>query len=406
MDAAGGSSARIARSLAASMLERVPELTDVLVETIRRDNPGYLALNVVPDDDLWRSCHDNVTRVVQLVAGAADHQGPDGYFDAARATGRRRAEQRMPLDDVLRSYRLGGRLVWEGLIDRAREAGTADGDALLDVGTRVWEVVDTISAQVAAAYHAAERQLVRADEQRKAALWEGLLRGRAQDLAFAYEAARIVELPVDGPYLAVATELPASEVPPVEPLRRGLSGLGVQSAWQARASALVGLLALGESPLGSTDLAGVSAVLAEHLPGPVGLSLRVSGLAEADVAYRQAMLALRTVPPTHSGVVPLEDRLPEAVLLGSSELAGRLMRLWLGPILALPAEDARLLLDTLDTWLANGGSTSHTAEAMHCHRNTVINRLHRVRAVIGRDLLAEPPPLELALALRAVRLFA
>jgi hypothetical protein len=39
----------------------------------------------------------------------------DDYFDAARETGRRRAEQRMPLDDVLRSFRLGGRLVWEAL---------------------------------------------------------------------------------------------------------------------------------------------------------------------------------------------------------------------------------------------------------------------------------------------------
>jgi len=34
---------------------------------------------------------------------------PDDYFDAARETGRRRAEQRLPLDDVLRSFRRGGR---------------------------------------------------------------------------------------------------------------------------------------------------------------------------------------------------------------------------------------------------------------------------------------------------------
>jgi hypothetical protein len=32
------------------------------------------------------------------------------------------------------------------------------------VATRVWEVVDATSAQVAVAYHATERQLVRFDE--------------------------------------------------------------------------------------------------------------------------------------------------------------------------------------------------------------------------------------------------
>ena len=44
--------------------------------------------------------------------------------------------------------------------------------------------MDALSSQVAAAYHVAEQALVRADEQRSAALWEGLLRGRASDAAF------------------------------------------------------------------------------------------------------------------------------------------------------------------------------------------------------------------------------
>ena len=98
---------------------------------------------------------------VQMVADAdrcLGRSATDDYFDAARATGRRRAEQRMPLDDVLRSFRLGGRLVWEALIDEARAQGVVDSDALLDVASKVWEVVDSTSSQVAAAYHAAERQ--------------------------------------------------------------------------------------------------------------------------------------------------------------------------------------------------------------------------------------------------------
>src|SRR3954469_16873569 len=88
-------------ALAESVLLHLPALTDALVETIYEQNPAYREMGAVPQQDLWRSCHDNVARVVQMIADNDDH------FDAAQATGRRRAEQRMPLDDVLKSFRLG-----------------------------------------------------------------------------------------------------------------------------------------------------------------------------------------------------------------------------------------------------------------------------------------------------------
>jgi PucR C-terminal helix-turn-helix domain/GGDEF-like domain len=391
-DAAGADSARI---LAASVLLRVPELTDALVRTIRDRNPGYRQVDVVPLEDLWQSCHDNITRVLQLLASSDGAPGDDRYFDAARATGQRRAEQRLPLDDVLRSFRLGGRLVWEALIEQARKENEVDTDGLLELAGRVWEVVDTISAQVAIAYHGAERLLVRADEQRKAMLWEDLLRGRAKEMAFAYEAARSVDLPVEGPYAVVVADGDGE----TRALGKRLAACGTRSAWQTRAATLVGLLALGDRGLG-----GALNVLRQTLTVPAGVSLVVHGLAEADVAYRQAMLARRTLPRGGAEVVALEERLPEALLLGSPELAERLARLWLGPLLDLPADDRKLLLDTLEAWAANAGSTTRTAEAAHCHRNTVINRMRRIRAITGHDFAEDVTPIELMLALRAWRL--
>ncbi len=388
-----GQARAAAESLAVRVLARVSALTDVLVRTIEDQNPGYRTVGVVPQDDLWRSCHDNLTRVLELIAEGAGGVPPeaDGRYDAARATGRRRAEQRMPLDDVLRSFRLGGRLVWESLIDQAHVDNSVDTDGLLDVATRVWEVVDTTSAQVAAAYHSTESNLVRTDEQRRAALWEGLLQGRAKDLAFAYEASRIIGIPVEGPCAVVVADIGPSGATPWE---RRLAAGRIGSAWQVRANTMVGLLTLRQPTMDP-------AILRDVLDVPAGVSLVVRGLAEVDVAYRQALLARRTLPAGRSEVAVLAERLPEALLLNAPELADQLVRRWLGDLLAVPAAERRLLLGTLQIWVATGGSIRHTAEAACCHRNTVINRLQRMQAITGHDFTDPACQVELALALRA-----
>jgi len=65
-----------AESLATRVSARVSELTDVLVRTIEDQNPGYRSVGVVPQDDLWRSCHDNLTRVLELIADGTKGMSP------------------------------------------------------------------------------------------------------------------------------------------------------------------------------------------------------------------------------------------------------------------------------------------------------------------------------------------
>src|SRR6266702_4941983 len=170
-DMARRDDARPVRLLTESMLLRVPALTDLLVRTIYEQNPAYRRLRSVPREDLWQSCHDNITRIVQLIAdvGDVDDAGGDERFDAAHATGSRRAQQRMPLEDVIRSFRLGGRFVRTALIEQARVQGEVHTDALLELVGLAWDAVDAVSSEVEVAYRNAERQLVRADEQRRAA---------------------------------------------------------------------------------------------------------------------------------------------------------------------------------------------------------------------------------------------
>jgi hypothetical protein len=390
---------RTATSLVADVLSRVPELTDALVRIIEEQNPGYRRANVVPTHDLWQSCHDNLTRVLQLVSraagdGPAHDEDADAAYDAARATGRLRARQRMPLDDVLRSFRLGGRLVWEALISQARTDERTDPDELLDLASWVLAVVDTTSAQVAIAYHATERELVRVDEQRRATLWEGLLHGRAKDPAFAHQAAHNIGVPVDGPYAVVVIDRDEPDDHAGDALECRLADAGMTSVWQVRMNTLVGLIAAG-------DASAVLRVLRAAPSAPAGLSMTVPTLADVDVAYRQAVLARSTVPPGGLEVAALAERLPEALLLNSPDLAEALIHRRLGPLLRVPLAERRLLLDTLNAWLSTGGSVNRTANAVHCHRNTVINRLRRIESTTELDLADTTAHLELSLALRA-----
>ncbi len=388
-----------AEPLATSVLATVCQLTDALVAAIQVENPGYRSAGVVPLDDLWHSCHDNLTRVLELVADPpARGQTPDtdSRFDAARATGRRRAEQRMPIDDVLRSFRIGGRLVWEALIEAARQDGSVNTDALLGMATRVWEVVDSTSAQVTAAYHEMERELLRADEQRRAVLWEGLLHGRGTDLAFVHEASRVLGLPVDGPYAVLVVDVGAEAERTSITAARRLAGREIASAWQSRSELLVGLIALPESTVDTTV-----ALLREVIVAPAGLSLVANGLAEADVAYRQAVLARRTLPVGRAEIAVLAQRLPDALLLSSPELTAHLVDRWLGDLLRVPGPERRLLLGTLQIWVATGCSIRQTADIVRCHRNTVINRLQRMQSITGHDYADPACQVELGLALRA-----
>ncbi len=376
--------------------ERVGAITDRLVETIVRDNQGYRATSTVSREDLIDSCRANIDRVLEILRDAVGPEGipteDDVVYDAARETGRRRAEQGLPLADVLRSFRIGGRLIWDDLVEQ--------GEAVLEplevreIGTRLWEVVDATSGEVASAYHQQELTLVRADEQQRAELWEGVLGGRAREPGFAREAARLLDLPVDGELVVVvATDLG------LRPAEEALAPHA--TAWVRRTADVVGLVAL------RADSSAEVLVALDHLAAvseaSLGVSSVIGGLTGAEQGYVEASLALRAQGEV-TGLARFDDRLPEALLLGSPDVATRLVEQWLGPVLALVPGESRALTDTLVAWVASGGSATRTAAAVHCHRNTVANRLHRFVELTGHRLSDDAVPVDLDLALRAWRL--
>ena len=365
--------------LAPMLLDQIDSMTDRMVEVLLRTEPAYRELSDQGAVDMRASARANLERGMRTLIGAAS--GNRTSLRDAREVGRRRAAQGMPLEAVLRAYRLGGQLTWEALLDVARRSAGAHDTLLLEVAGVVWRSNDTECAAVAEGYREEQRRLAGVDDEARQQVLEGLLDGRGGDPAFVRTASDLLAVPLQGRLVAVVA-LPdgdgraALDAPASALLKRG-----VRSVWGRRSGAQVGIVSLG-TLTGAEVLTWLRAVAT----GPVGVSAVVDGGAEVGSAYRLAATAARTLPSGIQRVVTIDERLPEALLSNSPEISSRLVGQSLGGLLELPGDEREVLLDTLAAFLVSDGSPTRAADELYCHRNTVMHRLRRIETVTGHKV--------------------
>jgi hypothetical protein len=384
------------RDLADAILPDIETLIDNLLAAIFTDNPTWTDYGSVPRNDLREGCRDYLTRVLELLSGRI--AGPDPTDDVVGAIARHRAHQGVPLEVMLRTFRLGGRIVWEALLVRAETTGVAPDD-VLDAGTATWTVIDELSSALSTSYRDSEQERVRHDEQHRNALIEDLLGRRAGDAGFASRVARELELPANGGYLVVVGDVRSDGTPPFASPRTGLDAVGIRSVWQTKVDTRIGVIALE-----NRDAQAVIGRLRPLARGRSAASPRVSELSEVGTAYSLALIALSMTPTTVADLTSLDEHYPEALLVRSPDLAHRIVTRNLGPVLDLPSRERDVLLETLTVWLEEDRSTVTAAARLHCHRNTVLNRLQRVTSLIGRPLHGRVAFVELSLALSTLDL--
>jgi hypothetical protein len=364
------------RTLGAELLGEVPELADRLVEWIRSESASYGFSAAVTPEDLRRSCADNLSEMLHRLAG---HEQDDP--EAPVATGRRRAEQGFPLAEVLHAFRLGGRVIWEELVARARRAGPDATDALVDTASSLWEMIDDYSVPVAAAYQERMAELSRFDAERRSLVVDAVLAGLAAVNPSLPEAAATLGLPLHGSLVLISVD-PAAAEPVARAVADELRGRGGTAAFRLRTERYLGVVSLG--PTVTPDALRV--VLEEVATARVGLSPLYSELSGTPEALRLADIARACLPAGTKGVAAYEDHPVRALLASDADTGWRTARIVLEPVLALDPEVRALLLETLRVWFAAGGSAAEAAKALFCHRNTVRNRLQRLEELTGRSL--------------------
>jgi hypothetical protein len=368
--------ARLAE-LAPHLLGQLDAVTERMVEVLLRTEPAYRELAAGSADDLRASVRANVEQGMRALIGT---RAAAGGRAPAREVGRRRAAQGIPLEAVLRAYRLGGQVTWEALLAAARLANGGDDPLLLEVAGWVWRTNDRECGEVAEGYRDEQRRRAAADEEARRRALDALLDGRGGDGVLRAHA-ELLGLPPRGRLLVVVAMPGTGGRPALSEPGAALQGPGVRAVWGTRSVAQVGLVSLGvRRP------ADVVARLDGLTAGPVGVSAVVDRVTEISEAFRLAECAVRTLPPAVPRVATIDDRLPEALVSNSPEIHSRLVGQSFGRLLELPDEERSVLMDTLAAFLAADGSPTRAADALYCHRNTVMHRLRRIESVTGRKV--------------------
>jgi hypothetical protein len=410
-------------AVAAALRARMPTLCKTIVERIEQAMPLYRDKRVVEAGSVEQSVRENLQNLLESLTG----DGP-ARLSAPMYTGQLRARQGVPLPEMLRSFRIGFAQFWEAAADEIIRTERWSNRDLTAAATALWWTADEFSASATEAYREAMAELSELRERRRSALIEALINGGGMERGTVWEIASKLGLPRDGMFVSVAAEVGelGSDALPGVAIR--LREEGIESVWRLQPRLQVGVLSLRPPPVGvpmaGSALPGSPSVAAtappEELDVVVGVLLGLGTSARIGVspaygdlehtprAVYLAKIALNSITGAPIEGQPRVQRFaatPLATLVAAApEAAIQIARTVLGSLLTLPRDEQDLLLDTLEVWLATGGSAKDTAQRLYCHPNTVRHRLRRIAEFTGRSVENPAETVELSTALSALRL--
>jgi hypothetical protein len=371
----------------ARMLQRADELTDEMVEQIKAAVPVYRSEAAITTAELRRTCLENIDFVFRPMGHAQALSSPE-----SRDNGRRRAQAGVPLTSVMEAYRVCARFLWDRMAESVG-TGEVEAEAALRAASEMWLVLDTFTQEMADGYREEITAQTLKREAERSAVVQALLEGRLDD-ADVLEAADILRLPAQGPFVVIAAEVPGAGRRALARVEDVLRPLGMASAWRLLHDVEVGIARLPGAHPRVDDLADALAAAAK---GGVGISPPYQDLRKTAEALRLARIALRGACDRQRVIV--FDRDPFVIAAASAPQVMRIVaHTILGTLDQAAERDRAALLDAFGAWLDAGGSADSAAAALFCHPNTVRNRLRRLQEQTGRSLSEPRGIAELTLA--------
>lgn len=370
-------------------------LVSATLDEARRQIETYRTL---PEEamagDIKRVTRKNIELLIALIrSGDLPERSA---FEEIEESARNRAEERLPLADIVAAYHVAGQVWWQAITDAA--AATDDEESLVPIGVLVHRYLREAVAAVLRGYSADEAPLPAVDHDRKM-LYQVLVSGSDPS-----GTAQRFGLSLAATYWVIAvrvqTELATSnEVGTTVAARRAARrlereldragrGTTLRNVTQSGGVALIPITdpldAGREIPIEEcfAKLERELLTIERGVGAPVLLAVDRAAIDNIPVAVVevQDLLAVAQYGQRTSGVLRFRDLAVEYQLSRPTRVT-RLQRNLLSPLDIDP-----VLHETLEAYIWHQCNANAAATVLHVHPNTVLNRLRKIADLTALDL--------------------
>jgi hypothetical protein len=372
--------------IATALRPGIPALSEEIIAAIRIEVPAYQQpLEGAFGEGIRTAVEEALEQFVSMVGRpATDRRSMRRvYVDL----GRGEARAGRSLESLLAAYRVGARVAWRRVAERAQEVGLGSNDIAV-LAEAIFAYIDELSAESAEG-HAREQSAAASEAGRRRRRLVALLLQSPPAAAEAVEAAAA----------NVGWELPAHLAALVwrESGRPIAPRLPAQTLALERDGVFHGLVPDPDGPGRRRALARAVGEV------PAALGPTVSW-PQAQHSHERALAVARLFEEgrlTAGGLVAADDHLARLVLDADGQALSDLSARALRPLQGETPASRERLAQTLRAWLDHQGAVATVAAELHVHPQTVRYRLGRLRDCFGKGLDDPAQRFELTLALRA-----
>ena len=268
-----------------------------------------------------------------------------------------------------------------------------------DTEVRISRFAELIATALVAGYRDEQKRQLLAEASQRSNLIDSLLEGRAFDDWSLWEVAGHLRLPINGPFVVIAAEVPTVGDEPLPEIESKLRSLDIYSAWRLLPDLQVGIVHVESDRKLDRVVALVSRMTTER----VGVSAAFEDLRDTPQALHVARVMLRGPTDSTSSVAVFDGSILATAAVSAPEVMVKTVGAALDGFGDLPDEEREMLFETFRVWQDNDASVRGAAEVLICHPNTVRHRLRRIEKHTGRSLSRPRDVAELCLAFEVHR---
>jgi hypothetical protein len=268
-----------------------------------------------------------------------------------------------------------------------------------DTEIHVSRFAELIATAVVAGHRDEQKRQLLAEGSQRSNLIDSLLEGRVFDEWSLRDVSGYLRLPISGPFVVVAADVPAVGDEPLPEIESKLRSVDVFSAWRLLPDFQVGIVHVASDR--KLDL--VVALLSRITTARVGASAPFEDLRDTPRALHVARVMMRGPTDSTSSVAVFDGSILATAAVSAPEVMIKTAGAALDGFGDLPDEDRDTLFETFRVWLDNDASVRGAAEVLICHPNTVRHRLRRIEKHTSRSLSSPRDVAELCLAFEVHR---